>query len=120
MFNTKRIIFLIGLLSIVALTGALMAGPAFANPGHGKGKGGPGAAETAKVAICHYGEERLADADLGITAEDAAWAMIDVDMESEDSHVGMHSDGTTSDFLIVDEATTDACVALLPVEPLED
>lgn len=41
MFKTKRIVLAISLLSIVALTGALLAGPAFA-------------AKSPKVDVCHY------------------------------------------------------------------
>ena len=47
MFNSKRIIFLIGLLSIVTLTGALLAGPAFASK----------PASEHKAWMCHYNGE---------------------------------------------------------------
>ena len=120
MFNTKRIIFLIGLLSIVALTGALMAGPAFANPGHGKGNGGPGTTETAKVYICHYAEmvpatfDELSGAEL-TAQEDSYSKVINVDFDSQDGHLNNvdepHTDGNDSDTLIDDVFTSAMCDA---------
>lgn len=99
MFNIKRIGIAFSVLALVGLVGALMVGPAFASPGNGNGKG-PGAKENHKVAVCHYGEERLANAELEITAEDAAWAFINIDTSAELDHVGVHNDGTTYDFVI--------------------
>ena len=113
MFNTKRIIFLIGLLSIVALTGALMAGPAFA----GKPDKGLGGASDAshRTTICHYqGYESalFGEVDDGtgtggtITVEVKAeelemWMAKMVDADSVDSHMANHSpDDTTYDFVI--------------------
>ncbi len=104
MFNTKRIIFLIGLLSLVTLTGALLAGPAFA---------APKSSDHEKVLICHFAEavDATFDAETGdmlTEAEDAYWKVINVDPRSMDAHLGdgedvaAHSDGASMDTLIDD------------------
>ncbi len=84
MFNSKRIIFLIGLLSIVALTGALLAGPAFAAP-------------KAKGYVCHYAAaETLVTVvdDVTITThEPERWGVINVSMSSVPDHEANHFDG---------------------------
>ncbi len=104
MFNTKRIIFLIGLLSLVTLTGALMAGPAFAKPKDGGDHG--------KVLICHFAEAEAAtfDAEGGLLteAEDAYWKVINVDPSAMDAHLGdggevaAHNDGNRYTDMLID------------------
>ena len=117
MFNSKRIIFLIGLLSLVTLTGALLAGPAFAAP-------------KAKGYVCHYAAaETLVTVvdDVTITThEPERWGVINVSMSSVPDHEANHFDGhgqydfyiDDTDFL-EDEVTLDtsndmsACTALM-------
>ncbi len=94
MFNSKRIIFLIGLLSLVTLTGALLAGPAFASK--------PQSAH--KADICHYqafSEEVLEPFK---AEEPEAWLVMWIDSESVDKHILNHSDGALVDTLISDGA----------------
>ena len=145
MFSFKKIGITLGILGVFGLTGARMGDSVFAEPGHGKGKGGPAAAEDVKVTICHYEPEYT----LVVEGEDdvivaAEWAMIDVDMASEEDHMTEHQYDGGNDFLIsfatdnpegvgpehedynadlslfgVNDSAAD-CVALLPVEPAED
>ena len=83
MFNTKRIIFLIGLLSLVTLTGALLAGPAFASK--------PASAH--KADICHYQAFSEEVAEPFKAEEPEAWLVMWTDSKSVDKHILNHSDG---------------------------
>ena len=114
MFNAKRIIFIISLLSLVAITGALMVGPAFA-------KGDKG---DKKVEFCHYqgyeaavyearldeeGDPVLADGipvmDLVKAEEHEAWMMKNTSVNSWVKHhsVNHTPDDINYDFLTDDE-----------------
>ena len=89
MFNTKRIIFLIGLLSLVTLTGALLAGPAFAEP---KSRGDHG-----KTLICHYNSVTVYALDedgfpTSEVLEAIGWYYRNVDTASVEDHMDMHGD----------------------------
>ena len=103
MFNTKRIIFLIGLLSLVTLTGALLAGPAFAK----KDKA------DFKSSVCHWQEAQVSfievidqDTTKFHEAEDAGWVEINISDSALDAHLGTvdvaaHGpDGGMTDMLI--------------------
>ena len=122
MFNTKRIIFLIGILSLVTLTGALLAGPAFAAKKE-KGNGNDGS----KTLICHYQEFEAAvlgvdefGAEFVITEEQRAeWAVINIDDKALPAHLGdgaellAHVDGDGySDFIIDDTDVDEFDVAI--------
>ncbi len=97
MFNSKRIIFLIGLLSLVTLTGALLAGPAFAK--------GP------KSGVCHYQDAQLEWTD-EVTgefheAEDAGWVEINISDSGLPAHLGdgeveAHNDGNGYTDMLID------------------
>ena len=83
MFNTKRIIFLIGLLSLVTLTGALLARPAFA--------GKPESSH--KTLVCHWNSEVDGGLD-GLVGGDYAgddlpmgWYLDEVDDKSLRKHM---------------------------------
>ena len=92
MFNTKRIIFLIGLLSLVTLTGALLAGPAFAEPK---------SSEHAKTLICHYNDAEVVDEDTGDLLEAIGWYFRNVDTASVEDHMLNHGvDAANMDFVI--------------------
>ena len=111
MFNTKRIIFLIGLLSLITLTGALLAGPAFAG-------------KPVKVDVCHYAAAETivtVEGDLTIeTHEPERWGVINVSessvLDHEANHYEVH-DGRddTYDFEIDGELgrTMEDCGALM-------
>ncbi len=111
MFNSKRIIFLIGLLSIVALTGALMAGPAFAGKGgngNGNGNGTSGDASH-RTNICHYqeyqvevwGVDEAGDPMLMKAEELETWMDKTVDADSTAKHYANHGVDNVNDFEIL-------------------
>ena len=95
MFNAKRIIFFIGLLSAVALTGALLAGPAFAAP-------------KVKVDVCHHADEETKslttfneETQLEETTtwtERENWHMINVSERAVADHEENHGYRDTPDF----------------------
>ena len=99
MFNSKRIIFLIGLLSIVALTGALMAGPAFAGNGN----------DGSKTLLCHLNSELDAGDDGFLDSVDtpstddveAGWYLDEVDDKAVRKHM-KHGD------LVIDGTSVNA------------
>ena len=110
MFNSKRIIFLIGLLSLVVVSGALLAGPAFAKKGNGN--------DGSKTTVCHYQEEveevlgvevdANGDPVVEVRGERAEWAMINIDDKALPAHLGdgretaAHTDGAADDFIVDD------------------
>ena len=83
MFNSKRIILAISLLSIVVLSGALLAGPAFAG-------------KPVKVDVCHYAAaETLVTVVDGITIEThepERWSVVKVSESSVADHEANHYD----------------------------
>ena len=102
MFNSKRIIFLIGLLSVVAVSGALLAGPAFAKGDKVKGK----------VEFCHYQgyeaavmglDENLNEIELE-PEEPEMWVMKSTSVSSWLKH---HSVNHTPDDILYDFLTDD-------------
>jgi len=112
MFNFKKIGIILSVLALVGLTGALMAGPAFAKP-----KGDDGDHKMMKTNVCHYQEEvdKVMSLD-GVTVmvkhEDEGWANINIDNRALKAHVGdefgrvAHNDVSVrdsgSDFIIND------------------
>ena len=58
MFNFKKIGITPGILGMVGLTGALMAGPAFAGKG-GNGNDNGKTDSGHRVDMCHFNEERV-------------------------------------------------------------
>ncbi len=106
MFNSKRIIFLIGLLSIVALTGALMAGPAFAGGNGGNGNGNGKTDSDHRVVMCHFNDEieyNIAGDDTSGTLEAVGWYLKEFDLGSKAKHMANHGDVRTNDFEILFE-----------------
>ncbi|MCH7621686.1 MAG: hypothetical protein IH870_07290 [Chloroflexi bacterium] len=102
MFNTKRIIFLIGLLSLVTLTGALLAGPAFAK--------GP------KSSVCHWQEfqdsftEVIDEETTKFHEEEpAGWVVINISDSALPAHLGdeeveAHNNGAGMDDMLIDDS----------------
>ncbi len=92
----------------VGLTG-LMALPASAAP-------------EPKATVCHFQAEDEFDAGadgiLGteddVLVEPLGWRIINISGNALSAHVGIHGDGTTSDFAIVTEEDLAACQSLVP------
>ena len=108
MFNTKRIILAISLLSIVALTGALMAGPAFATKKE----------SSHKTMICHYNDHTVLHAETLEITEMMGWYFRNVDDASVADHLANHysDDDAMGDFVIDDTlagSTTADCARLV-------
>lgn len=73
------------------------------------------AAKMDRVEICHFAEEEaVLDEDGNLVVEPAQWLRITVNGNAVDAHVANHADESgQSDFEIVDQATSDACDALI-------
>ena len=125
MFNFKKIGIALSIMGLIALTGALMAGPAFASK-KDKDLGGAEDGATHKMDICHFNADgdwvddgtntntlELVDVDV--------WMFQTVDDMSGPKHIAKHNedngDGTfTFDFEILSDdagVTLAACDALV-------
>ena len=106
MFNFKKIGITPGILGMVGLTGALMAGTAFAGKG-GKGNDNGKTDSGHRVDMCHFNEEieyNVAGDPTSGTLEAVGWYLKDFDADSQLKHEINHDDTTTNDFEILFES----------------
>ena len=99
MFNIKRIALALSILGLVGLTGALLAGPAFAKAPESK---------HAKFDICHYGDGDWVDNGNGLelVPDSDGWMVKNTSNDSVQDHLDNHTDGTDDDVLIGDLSGT--------------
>jgi hypothetical protein len=95
------------MLAVLAL-GSIIAIPTFA-------------AAQGKSDVCHYQDEDVVD-DEGNIVDPLGWRIININDNALSAHVGVHTDGSASDFVINDDDTNDTedCEALSPFIPKDD
>lgn len=82
----------------------IVATSAFATPAF--------AAKTVKSDVCHYQAEDVFEDEVLVSP--LGWRIINISGNALKAHVGMHTDGVDSDFVINDEVDLAACMALEP------
>jgi hypothetical protein len=106
-----RLIGILGVMLAVLALGSIIAIPTFAAP-------------QGKSDVCHYQDEDVVD-DEGNIVDPLGWRIININDNALSAHVGVHTDGSTSDFVINDgdeddTNDTEDCEALTPFIPKDD
>ena len=129
--NSKLALIAVVMVAAIMVFGAIS--PAMASPNENAsdrakeraGDKGNDKAKAGKVSICHWQEEVLDDTSTEVDeSEPAEWVVINISKNSQQAHVGKHTDGTDVDAVIDDSEapaddtiTTEDCLARNTSDP---
>ena len=129
--NSKLALIAVVMVAAIMVFGAIS--PAMAAPNENAsdrakeraGDKGNDKAKAGKVSICHWQEEVLDDISTEVDeSEPAEWVVINISKNSQQAHVGKHTDGTDVDAVIDDSEapaddtiTTEDCLARNTSDP---